>query len=44
MQNIKIYIKSILVPVTIGLIIGLVISKYIDYNSLIKPPFSPPSI
>ena len=44
MKNIKIYIKSILVPVTIGLIVGLVISKSIDYNLLIKPPFSPPSI
>ena len=44
MQKFKIYAKSIAIPVIGGLIIGLIISKFIDYNSLIKPPFSPPSI
>ena len=40
----KVYAKSIIFPVLGGLIIGLIISRFIDYNSLIKPPFSPPSI
>lgn len=44
MSKFKIYLKSILIPVIIGGIIGLIISNSIDYNSLIKPPFSPPSI
>lgn len=40
----KIYIKSILIPVIIGGIVGLIISSSIDYNSLEKPFLSPPSI
>ena len=44
MSKIKIYSKSILIPVIIGGVIGLIISKSIDYNSLQKPPLSPPSI
>ena len=38
------YIKSILVPVIIGGITGLIISKFIDYNVLQKPPLAPPSV
>ncbi len=38
------YIKSILVPVIIGGITGLIISKFIDYNILQKPPLAPPVI
>lgn len=44
MSKIKIYAKSILIPVIIGGVIGLIISRSIDYNSLQKPPLSPPSI
>lgn len=44
MLKIKIYAKSILIPVIIGGVIGLIISRSIDYNSLQKPPLSPPSI
>ncbi len=44
MSKIKLYAKSILIPVIIGGVIGLIISKSIDYNSLQKPPLSPPSI
>ena len=40
----KTYIKSILVPVIIGGVIGLVTSNAIDYNSLEKPILSPPGI
>lgn len=44
MSKTKIYIKSILIPVIVGGIVGLLISKSIDYNSLIKPFLAPPSI
>ena len=44
MNKIKIYAKSILIPVLIGGIVGLLISSFIDYNSLQKPPLAPPSI
>ena len=44
MSNFKIYAKSILIPVLIGGIVGLIISGSIDYNSLNKPFLSPPSI
>lgn len=44
MQKLKIYAKSILIPVIIGGIVGLIISKSIDYNSLQKPFLAPPSI
>lgn len=44
MSKIKIYAKSILIPVIIGGVIGLIISRSIDYNTLQKPPLSPPSI
>lgn len=43
-KKLKIYIKSILMPVIIGSIVGLVISKFIDYDTLKRPPLSPPSI
>lgn len=38
-----IWIKSILIPVILGGITALIISKFIDYNELNKPPLSPPS-
>lgn len=44
MPKLKIYAKSILIPVIIGGIVGLIISKSIDYNSLQKPFLAPPSI
>ena len=40
----KTYLKSILVPVLIGGIVGFIISGSINYNSLEKPPLSPPSL
>lgn len=40
----KIYIKSILIPLIVGGVVGLLISKQIDYSSLIKPPFAPPNV
>lgn len=44
MSKLKIYTKSILIPVIIGGIVGLIISVSIDYNSLEKPFLAPPSI
>ena len=44
MSNIKIYAKSILFPLIIGGIVGLLTSNSGDYDLLIKPAFSPPSI
>lgn len=44
MSKLKIYTKSILIPVIIGGIVGLIISGSIDYNSLEKPFLAPPSI
>lgn len=44
MNNLKIYIKSILIPVIVGGIIGLIINPFINYDSLNKPPLAPPGI
>ena len=44
MSNFKIYAKSILIPVTVGLIVGAITSSSIEYNTLIKPVIAPPSI
>jgi len=44
MNKIKIYIKSILIPVIVGGIVGFIISPFIDYNSLQRPVLAPPSI
>ena len=44
MDKIKIYIKSIIIPLVVGGVVGLIISKSIDYNSLQKPFLAPPSI
>ena len=42
MNNKKVWIKSILIPVILGGIVGLIISRFMDYNTLNKPPLSPP--
>ena len=44
MSKFKIYLKSILIPLLVGGIVGFLISESIDYNTLEKPPLSPPSI
>ncbi len=44
MKNIPIYVKSILVPVILGGIVGFIISGYMDYSSLVRPNFAPPAI
>lgn len=42
MSKVKTYIKAILVPVLIGAVVGLITSRFIDYNALQKPPLAPP--
>ena len=37
-------IKSILIPVILGGIIGLIINSFMNYQSLNKPPLSPPGL
>ena len=44
MNNLKIYIKSIFIPVIVGGIIGLIINPFTNYGSLNKPPLAPPGI
>ena len=44
MSKLRIYVKSILIPVLVGLIIGAITSNSIEYNTLIKPALAPPSI
>lgn len=44
MSKARIYIQSILLPVLIGVIIGLITSSSMDYSTLIKPPLAPPGI
>lgn len=44
MTNSKVYFRAILVPVIVGLVIGVITSNSIEYNMLIKPKLAPPSI
>ncbi|MBO6243059.1 MAG: tryptophan-rich sensory protein [Clostridia bacterium] len=44
MDKVKIYFKSILIPVLVGAVVGLIISPSMDYNSLQKPFLAPPGI
>ena len=42
MKNKWILAKNILLPVSLGGIIGIIISGFMDYNTLNQPPLSPP--
>ena len=42
MENKKKWIKNILIPVILGGIVGLIVSKFMDYELLKQPPLSPP--
>ena len=44
MSKFKIYLKSILIPVIVGAIVGFITTKFNDYSSLIQPSLAPPSI
>lgn len=42
MNNKWIWIKNILIPVILGGLVGVIVSQFMDYNSLEKPPLAPP--
>ena len=42
MEKIKMYAKSIIIPIVLGGIVGLITSKAMNYSMLNKPPLSPP--
>lgn len=42
MKNKWIWIKNILIPVILGGLVGVIVSQFMDYNTLEKPPLSPP--
>ena len=44
MSKLSIYLKSILLPVVLGGIVGFIISGFMDYNMLQQPPLAPPGI
>lgn len=43
MSKFKTYFKAILVPLIVGAVIGIIMSGFIDYESLKQPPLAPPS-
>ena len=43
MNKVITYAKSIVVPLLIGGLVGVITSKYIDYTSLSQPSWAPPS-
>lgn len=44
MSKLTIYVESILIPVILGSLIGIITSNYMDYSMLQKPFLSPPGI
>ena len=44
MNKIFVYLKSILIPVALGAIVGFITSDYMNFNMLIQPSFAPPAI
>ena len=44
MNKIGIYVKSIIIPVLVGVIVGVLTSSFNDYTELQKPFLAPPSI
>lgn len=44
MSKIKIYVKAILIPLLVGVIVGFLTSGSMDYEMLIRPPLAPPAI
>ncbi len=43
-NKIFLYLKSILIPVVLGGIVGFIISSFMDYDIIKRPPLSPPAI
>ena len=43
-MNIKRLIKSLAIPIIVGIVSGLIMMPFNDYSSLNQPPLSPPAI
>lgn len=43
-DKVKIYAVSIIIPLALGALVGFITSRFMDYDTLVKPPFAPPSI
>lgn len=43
MSKVGIWVRSILIPVLMGILISLIIAPYMDYGTLIQPSFAPPA-
>ena len=43
-NKIWIFVKAILIPVIVGSLVGLLTSKFNDFDSLVKPFLAPPKI
>lgn len=43
-DKIKLYAGTILVPLILGALVGLITSRFMDYAELKQPPLAPPSI
>lgn len=44
MKKVFLWIKNIVIPLAVGGIVGFIISKFIDYDTLNQPPLAPPGI
>lgn len=44
MSKLRIYATSIAIPVALGALVGLLTMGSMDYDTLVKPPLSPPPI
>ncbi len=44
MNNLFTYVKSILIPIILGAVVGFITSGSMDFDSIIKPNFAPPAI
>ena len=42
MNSVSTWIRSILIPILTGILIGIIINPYMDYEALIRPALAPP--
>ena len=42
MNKVVVWIRSLLIPVLVGILISLIIAPYMDYGTLVRPSFAPP--
>ena len=43
-KNISTYVKSILIPLLVGILVSLITSSSMEYSNFIKPSFAPPNV